>query len=332
MSVQKALLNDFFMDSCHIKGRNNYLFTAAGPQEIPDPFEGRPYRIIQYYGNNPANIDCWSIVRESFINRMFAGWVEKPSPCWLVVSFWGHVLRMPEKIEKDSTNNIPEEDIPPYPGLQTAAFSTAKVIDGKMYVATGNRDARRRDAPNQWTILNNGLPDISTIKDVTRVGFLDIDGFSENDIYAAGFAGDVWHWNGHLWKKVPMPTNADIYGVCCGGDGLVYMSTGVETFVVGRKNHWEIIRYGDNEDLYDVKFRHMVWFKDRVYMGYGSTLYEIKDGKFKQSRLNDLEGRPVDWSCLDANDEILLAGSKLHVALFDGERFETVIPFEVGGH
>jgi hypothetical protein len=27
----------------------------------------------------------------------------------------------------------------------------------------------------------------------------------------------------------------------------------------------------------------------------------------------------------------MLAGSKLEVALFDGERFETVIPFEIGG-
>jgi hypothetical protein len=225
-----------------------------------------------------------------------------------------------------------EQDIPPYPGTKTTFIGNAKVIDGKMYAIDVGRIAYRRDAPDTWTLLNNGLPDFFAEKDGSKLGFLGIDGFSERDIYAAGYNGDVWHWNGQRWKKVPMPTNADIYGVCCGGDGLVYMSTGVETFVVGRKNRWEIIRYGDNEDLYDVKFRHMVWFKDRVYMGYGSTLYEIKDGKFKQSRLNDLEGRPVDWSCLDANDEILLAGSKLHVALFDGERFETVIPFEVGGH
>jgi hypothetical protein len=148
---------------------------------------------------------------------------------------------------------------------------------------------------------------------------------------AAGYAGDAWHWDGHRWKKVPMPTNADIYSVYCGGDSLVYLCTGEKAFIVGREKRWKIFRYNQYEALLGMKFRRMVWFKDRTYMGYGVTLYKIKDGKFKPSRLNNLERRPVDWSRLDTNDEILLARSELHVAVFDGEQFETVIPFEVGG-
>jgi hypothetical protein len=331
MSIQKEMLKDYFMESCHIKDKNNLLFTAAGPQEIPDPFEGRPYRIIQYYGDKPTDMDSWSIIRESFINRMFAGWVTEPEPCWLVVSYWGHVLRMPEKIEKDSSDNIREQNIPPYPGAEVRMVRKAKALHGKMYMVASGREVRRRDAPDTWTILSNGVPDKFAEKDGSKMGFSDIDGFSENDLYAGGRNGDVWHWDGQIWKKVTIPTNANIYGVCCGGDGLVYLSTGVETIVVGRGNRWKIISYAQEKYLGDVKFRNMVWFKDRIYMGYGSTLYEIKEGKFQKSKLNDMDGRPVDWSFIDVTEELMLAGSKLEVALFDGERFETVIPFEIGG-
>ncbi len=30
-------------------------------------------------------------------------------------------------------------------------------------------------------------------------GFDDLDGFSEQDMYAVGGAGDVWHYNGEIW-------------------------------------------------------------------------------------------------------------------------------------
>ena len=332
MSIQKEHIGHYFMFSCRIKDRNNFVFVLEEPMEMPDPFELREFRVLQYQGDNVQDPNNWASRRIGKDTKLFHDWVTKPSQNWLFTTYWGSVLHTGENVmNKEDFDYGLEEDIPPYPGMSTTVLSTAKVIGGRMYMVSSHREARRRDGPDTWTILNNGLPELSTIKDATHVGFEDIDGFSETDIYAAGRRGDVWHWNGHRWEKVPMPTNADIYGVCCGGDGLVYMSTGVETFVVGRENRWEIIRYGDNKDLYDVKFRNMVWFKDRVYMGYGSTLYEIKDKQFKPSRLNHLEGKPVDWSCLDANDEILLAGSKLEVAVFDGERFETVIPFEVGG-
>jgi hypothetical protein len=231
----------------------------------------------------------------------------------------------------DKDHSDLEQDIPPDPGTDTVYVSNAKVIDGKMYAFAMGRSANRRDAPDRWTFFNNGLPDPSSEMDEDKEGFRDGDGFSENDIYGGGFEGDVWHWDGQIWKEVAIPTNADIVSVFCAGDGLVYMGTGVETFVVGRGNRWKIISYRHVNSLQGVRFRNMVWFKDRVYMGYGSTLYEIKDGKFQRSKLNDLEGRPVDWSYLDVRDGLMLAGSKLEVALFDGERFETVIPFEIGG-
>jgi hypothetical protein len=307
-------------------------FMLEEPLEIPDPFELREFRVLQYQGDDLNNLDNWSSRYIGKDTRIFHGYVTKPSNNWLFTTYWGRVLHTSDNVmDKNHADYGLEQDIPPYPGANKTIVRKARLVQGKMYMVASGREVRRRDAPDAWTILSNGVPDKFAEKDGSKMGFHDIDGFSENDIYAGGYNGDVWHWDGQIWKKVAIPTNADIYGVCCGGDGLVYLSTGVETIVVGRGNRWKIISYAKEKNLGDVKFSNMVWFKDRIYMGYGSTLYEIHDGKFQSSTLNDMEGRPVDWSFIDVTEDLMLAGSKLEVALFDGERFETVIPFEVGG-
>ena len=292
--------------------------------EFPDPFEAREIYIIQYSGGDYTDMNNWSRPRTSNLTRLFCEWIEKKQS-WLFVSFWGHVLKTPKKIIADSPKNIVENMIPPRKGYETTVISRIKVIAEKMYAVSGGRGVRRRDGENQQTVLNEGFP-IQSKDDTSNDGFIDIDGFSENDIYAAGNGPDVWNWDGKVWSQIEIPTNAYIKGVCCADDGQVYLSTDMDSFVVGRGDRWKIIKH----DL-DVNFRNMVWFKDRVYMSNGSTLYEIKEGKFKKSKLNDMKDRPVDWSCLDANDDIMLAGSKLEVATFDGEKFTTVIPFEMGG-
>ncbi len=37
-------------------------------------------------------------------------------------------------------------------------------------------------------------------------GFKDIDGFSENDLYACG--GEIMHFDGQRWTKLDTPTSA----------------------------------------------------------------------------------------------------------------------------
>jgi len=312
------------MVSCHIKDKNNFVFIAEEPMEEPDPFEMRAIKYIQYYGENFQNKNNWSNRSFATETKAYLGWITKPTKNWVFVSFWGRVLRASDKIDKEKNEYILEEDIPPLKGDENTIISKVKVINGKMYTVSGGREVRRRDGENQWTILDKGFP-TRTKDDTSNVGFIDIDGFSENDIYAAGNGADIWNWNGKVWTQIEIPTNVHIKGVCCAGDGQVYLSSSMDSFIIGRGDRWKIIKH----DL-DMNFRNMVWFKDRVYMAAGSTLYEIKEGKFKESKLNDMKDRPVDWSCLDANDDIMLAGSKLEVATFDGEKFTTVIPFEMG--
>ena len=235
-----------------------------------------------------------------------------------------HMPKIPRMRQRpfDENGGEWEERIPPRPWMEDNMIRKAKVISGKLYTAAAGREVRRRDGVSNWTILENGLSDVNLGE---SSGFSQIDGFAGNDIYAAGLEADVLHWNGTIWKKIEIPTNADIKSLCCGGDGLVYLSTDVFTFIVGRGNKWKIIKH-DKE----IVFSNLVWFKDRIYMAKGQTIYEIKDGEFKESELNKHKDRPADCSFIDANDEVMLIGSKLEVATFDGEKFTTIMPFEYG--
>lgn len=323
MSIQQSLFQNYFMTSCHINDANDLLFVAEEPQEIPDPFWARNMKYIAFHGEDYADENRWSIVGTPNINKVYVGWVTKPEPYWVMTSMPAYTQYGPAPLQKGGF--IKEQQIPPRQGEMYNIINNTNVIAGKMYAVSGSRYVARRDAPNNWTVLQNGLPDYRTNKE--QAGFQTIDGFAEDDLYAGGMNGDLWHWAGQSWEQLEMPTNAWLLSVCCGGDGLVYISTDRDTLIIGKGDHWEVI----NTTLSGVIFRTMKWFKDRLLMPYGGTLYEVNNGKFQPSEYNDIKkypNRPVDWSCMDTNGEYLLAGSKLEVALFDGNTFETVIPYD----
>ena len=312
MSIQKEHFQDCLMSDCYIGGAGEYLFVAQKPKPYGDPFEFTDFRCIFYRnGKWESKLVCHDI-------GLTGGYTSFPDKAWVMVSFFGSVVRFEQNSGKW------EDDIPPHPSFNKTIIAMAKVISGRMFAVSDWRLALRRDGINKWTILDNGIPDPAELDPNSEEGFSVIDGFSENDIYAAGLCADVWHWNGVIWKQIELPTNVDIYSICCGGDGLVYISTGVRTIWVGRNNKWKAIKYDQ-----EIKFVNMTWFKDRIYMAYAGTLYEIKDGKFQESELNSHKDKPADCSFIDANDEVMLMGSKLEIATFDGKEFTTIMPFEM---
>ena len=315
MSIQKDhFLEDYFMSSCHVGKTGEYLFIAQQRVEDGDPFAMKELRGIFYrHGKWESKPICYNI-------ELYGGYTTKPSAAWVVVNFFGKVARF------DNNGGKWEDDIPPHPDFENIIISNIKSIEGRLYTISSDRLIRRRDGINQWTLLDNGIPDPTKIVRADRVHLKVIDGFSESDIYAGGHSGEVWHWDGKIWRQIDIPTNADIEDLVCGGDGLVYLSTDKSTFWIGRNNQWKEIKYKEY-----TRFRNLTWFKDRIYMAYANTLYEIKDGKFQESELNSHKDKPADCSFIDANDEVMLIGSKLEIATFDGKKFTTIMPFKIGG-
>ena len=95
-----------------------------------------------------------------------------------------------------------------------------------------------------------------------------MDGFSEEDIYAVGWDGAIWRYDGHAWTQADSPTNIVLTDVCCGGDGNVYACARLGLLLRGRGDRWSVIEHNSMED----DIWSMNWFQGRLYL---STMQEL---------------------------------------------------------
>jgi len=137
----------------------------------------------------------------------------------------------------------------------------AKTLFGLTYVCGPRGNAARRIAPDKWEYIGNPFPYSMDVETVSNQRFMDIDAFSEDDMYAVGGEGMVWHYDGKLWRQVAFPTNMFLESVCCGADGEVYIGAQSGTVFKGRGDRWKKISQGGLA----TPFRDMVWFQDKVW-------------------------------------------------------------------
>ncbi|MCV4592615.1 hypothetical protein OFC51_26410, partial [Escherichia coli] len=88
--------------------------------------------------------------------------------------------------------------------------------------------------PVPWLQMTNMI----SYQGLVRTFLSCVDGFSENDIYAAGGKGDVWNFDGDEWRQIHFPSNMLIESICCGQDGYVYIGAQSGTVFKGRKDQW----------------------------------------------------------------------------------------------
>lgn len=191
-------------------------------------------------------------------------------------------------------------------------------LDGYLYACGGGRAFGKRLDKGQWQSFSQFIPD----EDGNHTGFDDFDGWGENDIYAVGGLGDVWHFNGTDWRQIPFPSNYPTSAVCCGGDGNVYIATYNGIFM-GRENRWKNIgNIGTNLPIKD-----MVWYEDKVWCTNDYGLWTIDNGRVARADV------PATVSAcagnLSGGDGVLLLAG-LYGAVFkeDGE-WNVIVHFSV---
>jgi hypothetical protein len=141
---------------------------------------------------------------------------------------------------------------------------------GKSIYATGmDRQVYRRTGANAWNEISP-RPKIKAKKGDLQ-GFQAIDGFSEKDIYAGGWNGEIWHYDGASWNALPSITDTVLVDVCCAGDGLVYACGREGLLMKGRAKKWKLV------DLHDLEqdFWSIAWFQERLYVSTISGVYTL---------------------------------------------------------
>lgn len=198
-----------------------------------------------------------------------------------------------------------------------------RTIESRAYVVGMRRTVYRCDGPRNWTRIDAGArtPD----DDESDAGFDSIDGFGESEIYAAGWDGEVWRFDGTNWAKIESPTNLAIHRVVCGGDGNCYGCGQEGVIVRGRGSVWSIVAQDETDDT----FWGAAWFRDRLYLSTANGIFSLRDDTLvpvdikPKSRKSKIKLAPgLSFYKLDSNEHMLWsAGEKLVLYTDDGEHW-----------
>ncbi|HZX47839.1 MAG TPA: hypothetical protein VFF47_01320 [Nitrospirota bacterium] len=174
-----------------------------------------------------------------------------------------------------------------------------RVIDNYIYVAGMARQVYRRETSNRWIRMDQGVY-VPRGQRTKAVGFLDIDGTPE-DLYAVGYKGEIWYYNGKGWDQEDSPTNVALTKIFYVQPSVVYIAGLAGTLLCGCHGSWRAIRQETtNEDFWGItEFRGRIYLAnyDGVYVLDGNSLHLIDFGlgrKFTTAYLHAADG--VMWS------------------------------------
>jgi hypothetical protein len=299
-------LNGYDFSGCAIRDRNILSFFGT-KWEDKDALENRITGVFFYYPDEPKNKQ-WAYREIGLSTGIHGTAVFYPEERWIFMMDDGFVY----VVGKGDDN--PEA---PVTNKKNTYFTNLKTISRMHAYAIGTcQKVFRRDSPNQWTKLDNGFS-----KSVSQesIGFLDIDGFHQHEIYACGRSGNLWIFDGVIWSKIDLPTNVDLRKICCSPNGLVYVMAGYNSFLIGRNNNWKFLDQNVTTDM----FEQMVWYKDRIYISTGEGIFEIKDEVFEHSNI-----RPPKqnlYGNLASGDGILLVAGSNEACMFDGNDWKVIL-------
>lgn len=197
-----------------------------------------------------------------------------------------------------------DEALSPRPRL----IRNARTIKGEVYACGMKRQVYRRVGEKRWTDMSAPVPAPDE-----RVGFEAVDGYHEEEVYAVGWAGEIWHYDGMQWRNCASPTNRILTAVCCAPDGLVYVAGQQGVMLRGRRDAWELVAWDEEVglDLWD-----LCWFDDKLYVAAINGLFTFEGNALEPVDFGDA-GVPSCYSLTTA-EGVLWSIGRDDVASFDG--------------
>jgi hypothetical protein len=197
--------------------------------------------------------------------------------------------------------------------IDEVEFREIRTIAGVPYACGMDRHVYRRDGPNKWIPIFGDM-DKQAAPDIV-FGFESIHGYTHDDIYAVGWHGEIWHFNGEVWSQQSSPSNFILNKVLCAPDGYVYICGLAGLIIRGRNNNWEIVDEGAiGLDLWDLE-----WFNDKLWISSHSMIYTLENNIVEPVEFDD--DVPSSFYHLDARDGILWTIGAEDIMQFDGEEW-----------
>lgn len=189
----------------------------------------------------------------------------------------------------DATADGPSELVP---------LRSMRQIGRKVYVAGMARRVYRRDGSNRWTAIDGGVF-APRGKRERAVGFNAIDGRRGDSIYAVGYRGEIWSYDGRAWTQHDSPTNIALTCVRCMDDETAYAAGLAGVVLRGTNGRWEAVEHDATED----DFWGMAVFRDKLYLACYEGLFVLEGNGIVPVDMG-ISPQPTT-AYLDANDRVV---------------------------
>jgi hypothetical protein len=120
----------------------------------------------------------------------------------------------------------------------TGHIRAAAKLGNDVIVVGMQRQAYRRLGSGQWVDMNRGIPSAAGAE---TSGFECVLALSETEIYAAGWRGELWLFEGEDWRRLDSPTNRIITSLGLNPNGEVFACGRNGLLIAGRKDTWRLI-------------------------------------------------------------------------------------------
>jgi len=280
---------------------HDLAYTASQDDAVPADVEHSHFHEID--GNNLGYIGAVTWATASMTVSKF------PQEQMIAMSAHGEVKLFGSGKQSDEQITTPDGS-PETRGL----LRKLRTIENRTYAVGMGRQVYRRENEDDWRCLDQKIrPAIGEVK-----GFESIDGFSSSDIYAVGWDGEIWHFDGQDWEQKSSPTHVVLTNVLCAGDGNVYIAARQGLLIRGRGDSWESIEHESmDEDIWD-----LAWYGEALYLSPYRGLFKLVGDKLVPVDF----GTDKAWTTyhLSAADGVLWSFGKKDVMAFDGQTWTRI--------
>lgn len=152
---------------------------------------------------------------------------------------------------------------------------SGSVINGHLIMVGMFRQVYDRDPAGTWRVMEVGLP--APVPDTTP-GFEAVAGSDLENVYAVGWDGEIWRFDGSRWHAIDSPTNRILTSVCITENRTVYACGRGGLLVRGTDPSWDVLDSGCPDDLWSItSFRGEVFAASlrRIYRLMGDKLVQV---------------------------------------------------------
>lgn len=112
-------------------------------------------------------------------------------------------------------------------------------INRVAYAVGMGRQVYRRENSAYWVPIDKEVR--QSYEDIEIKGFNAIDGFGSDDIYAVGYNGEIWHYDGMNWSQEKSPVTIILNKIICIAQDKIYAVGQSGTILTKTEGVWKVI-------------------------------------------------------------------------------------------